>query len=298
MAVMSLDALKARAEAMRRAGASMAEISRAVGRSPSTLHLWAAQGGWRIVDLEVEGLDFFKSAVPSHAPDSLVIPAPPGAARETTDSDSAGARMECAQGCDADGSEFAASAPQKDDRPPDFLVIPAPPGAAGETTEGPSAGARMECPQGWGDSGSEFEECPPQARDRAPSGQDAPPEPVSEANRARGTELSPLEAAKALHHRSAVLGQAGQVRAAEATARLAERILRTEAQLLRIDIANPEPDPEGHDQWPGGAGAELARRFARIRAVHDEFLAQDPDWTPEKTGWASEADRFVFSLYR
>ncbi|WP_421790733.1 helix-turn-helix domain-containing protein [Hyphobacterium sp.] len=255
MAVISLDELKARAEAMRRAGASMAEISRAVGRSPSTLHLWAAQGGWRIVDLEIEGLN----SVPSHAPDSLVIPAPPGAAGETPEGAGAGARMECAQGWGDSGSEFAGLAPQKDDRPP-----------------------------------AAFPACLEKARSDDPDGSE--PQEKS-GSRARGTELSPLDAARALHQRSAELGQAGQIRAAEAAARLAERIIRTEAQLLRIDIANPEPDPDGQEEWPGGARAELARRFARIRELQAEQLAQDPDWTPEASGAASEADRFVFSLF-
>lgn len=241
-----LDQLKARAEQMRREGASMAEIARAVQRSVSTVHGWAAQGGWRIVELEAEGF-----------------------------------------------------APPKGDRPLDSSGIPAPPGAALETTEGAGAGARMEWAQGCGVSGSDVTGETPPARDCAPSGHDAPPEPASTASWARGKTdaepLSPLEAAKALHKRSAELGQVGQIRAAEAAARLAERILRTEAQLVRADAAHRKPDPERHEDGPGGAKAELERRFERFRKMHLEKLAEDPDWTPARTS-ASRAERFVFSL--
>ncbi len=48
------EALEARAKAMRRAGASMAEIERETGVPAPTLHQWAARGGWRLCDLEDE----------------------------------------------------------------------------------------------------------------------------------------------------------------------------------------------------------------------------------------------------
>ena len=61
--------LKARAEQMRRDGVPVHEVARAVGRSPSTIYGWAAQGGWRVEDLEAEGFR-----------ESPAVPAPPGAA--------------------------------------------------------------------------------------------------------------------------------------------------------------------------------------------------------------------------
>ncbi|WP_394692521.1 hypothetical protein [Hyphobacterium sp.] len=60
-----LPTLKARAEAMRRAGATMAEIAEAVGRSPSTLHQWAAAGGWRLAEIEREG--WMNAVIPGRA---------------------------------------------------------------------------------------------------------------------------------------------------------------------------------------------------------------------------------------
>ena len=54
--------LEARAKAMRREGASMAEIERETGVPAPTLHQWAARGKWRLCDLEGES---FLSSGPS-----------------------------------------------------------------------------------------------------------------------------------------------------------------------------------------------------------------------------------------
>ena len=159
----------------------MAEIAREVGRSPSTLHQWAAAGGWRIVELEAEGF------------------APP--------------KRDCA----------------------------------------PAA-----CPA-----------CPDKARSEGPDG----PEHQEE----MAAPLSPLDAAKALHQKSADLASAGQVRAAEAAARLADRILRTEFHLSRIagptDASQEEKDAQ-EDAGMNDARAELWDRFNKIRKA--KGLSVDP----------------------
>ncbi|WP_420433686.1 helix-turn-helix domain-containing protein [Hyphobacterium sp.] len=200
----TLDELKTRAEQMRREGASMAEIARAVGRSVSTIHVWAAQGGWRIAEIE-------------------------------------------------------------------------------EISLSPSQGERM------GGEAIQVRGCSTASADPLTSILSPKGERQNNAE-----PLCPLEAARALQQRAAWLGQAGQIRAAEAAARLAERILRTEAQLNRLDDTRSRSHPERHEEWPGGARAELARRFARFRTMHDAERARDPEWTP-RSG-ASQAEKHVFAL--
>jgi hypothetical protein len=107
--------------------------------------------------------------------------------------------------------------------------------------------------------------------------------------------LSPLDAARALQQRAAWLGQAGQIRAAEAAARLAERILRTETVLMRLDGASPASDADAEARANEDAHAELKRRFERFRMMHLEALDKDPGWTPDRRG-ASQAEKFVFAL--
>lgn len=155
----------------------MAEIAREVGRAPSTLHGWAAAGGWRLAEIEVFSL------------------APLQGEREEGDSPRV-------RGCGA----------AADDPLTSILS--------------PSEGERRN--------------------DAAP--------------------LSPLEAARALHQKSADLASAGQVRAAEAAARLADRILRTEYHLTRIG-GPPEKSEAERAQETEALRAEIGRRFDRLRAA-------------------------------
>ncbi|MEE2526414.1 hypothetical protein V0U79_08550 [Hyphobacterium sp. HN65] len=206
MAPSNLSELKARAEALRREGASMAEVARAVGRSPSTVYGWAAQGGWRLE--EIEGEVFSDAPAPPGRRSSL-IPGEPETLRTRT----------CA----------------------------------------------LPFPEREGDGPEHQQE------------HFAPLAATRHSPRERGEKdfispgLTPLEAAKALHQRSAELGAAGQIRAAEAAARLAERILRTEVQLLRAGLSDPgpDPDPEGFNEYEGGYRAELERRLNKLRAVKE-----------------------------
>ncbi len=64
-------ALEARARALRRDGASMAEIERETGVPAPTLHQWAARGKWRLCDLEEELDKDRLSASPSPAGEGL-----------------------------------------------------------------------------------------------------------------------------------------------------------------------------------------------------------------------------------
>ncbi|MBI1236919.1 MAG: hypothetical protein GC188_09585 [Alphaproteobacteria bacterium] len=180
-----LPALKARAEQMRRAGVPVHEVARAVGRAPSTIYDWAAQGGWRVEDLEAEGV-----------------------------------------GC--------------------------PPPCTGEVAAKPAEGADAHAPLG-----------PSDHSPRKQGETDIQP------------DLTPLEAAKQLHQRSADLAAAGQIRPAEAAARLADRILRTEYLLGRVGgAAAPEP-PEADAE---DIRAELAERFRRVtQHYHERRAAGDPD---------------------
>lgn len=180
-----LPALKARAEQMRRAGVLVHDIASAVGRTPSTIYEWAAQGNWRVEDLESEigGLD-------AEHPEGVTL---------------------------RNGSRVHASGAPRDD---------------GNDTAAANT-----------------------------------PEP-----------LTPLEAAKQLHQRSADLAAAGQIRPAEAAARLADRILRTEYHLTRID---GPPGPETPAEEPEMVKAELADRFRRI-SRHYHRLKADGDPEPEK----------------
>jgi hypothetical protein len=200
----SLDELKTRAEQMRREGASMAEIARAVRRSVSTIYGWAAQGGWRIAEIE-------------------------------------------------------------------------------EISLSPSQGERM------GGEAVQVRGCSTVSADPLTSILSPKGERQNNAE-----PLSPLDAARALQQRAAQLGQAGQIRAAEAAARLAERILRTEAVLIRLDAAHPASDAEARDRANAEAFAELKRRFERFRMMHLEELSKDPGWTPRRG--ASKAELFVFAL--
>ena len=193
--------LKARAEQMRRDGVPVHEVARAVGRSPSTIYGWAAQGGWRVEDLEAEGFR-----------ESPAVPAPPGAA------------------------------------------FPLPlMGRVGD----PSGSA------GWGDGNN--------AANPHPT-----PTPPHEGEGKHSTEpLTPLEAARQLHQRSADLAAAGQIRPAEAAARLADRILRTEYLLGRVGGAAAPETPEADAE---DIRAELAERFRRvIQHYHERRAAGDPD---------------------
>jgi hypothetical protein len=184
MADPDLIQLKARAEAMRRQGATMAEIGRVVGRAASTLHGWAAAGGWRLAEIEREGLENFCDAPAHPGRRSSLIPGEPETLR--------------------------------------------------------ARGRACPFPDREGDG------CQPEtAIDR---------------------NLTPLEAAKALHRRSAELAAAGEVRAAEAAARLAERILRTEYHLTRIG-GPPERTEEEKAREVAELRAELNRRFDRLRAA-------------------------------
>jgi len=180
--------LKARAEQMRRDGVPVHEVARAVGRSSSTIYGWAAQGGWRVEDLEGEvgALDASSS----------------GRAKRGT-----GGPRDC---------------PGKPDEDAGL-------NAGGETPQTPAP-------------------------------------------------LSPLEAAKALHQRSADLAAAGQIRPAEAAARLADRILRTEYLLGRVGGAAAPEQPEADAE---DIRAKLAHRFHRI-SKHYHQLKADGDPHPEQ----------------
>jgi hypothetical protein len=92
------------------------------------------------------------------------------------------------------------------------------------------------------------------------------------------TARSPLETVRQLHQRSADLAAAGQIRPAEAAARLADRILRTEYLLGRVGGA-PAPEPPKPD--PDEIRAKLAERFHRISKHYHQMKADgDPD--PER----------------
>ena len=181
MTTPDLPTLKARAEQMRRAGATMAEIAEAVGRAPSTLHGWAAAGGWRLAEIEREGLD-------------------------------------------------------------------CPPLFTGEVSAKLTEGACGIAPLG-------------------PS--DHSPRTQGETDH---SPLSALEAAKALQQRAAQLATAGQIRAAEAAARLADRLLRTEFHLARL--APPEKPRESPEEI-ARMRAEIKRRLDRIRETR--HLTDAPD---------------------
>jgi transposase-like protein len=172
MTTPDLPTLKARAEQMRRAGATMAEIAREVGRAPSTLHGWAAAGGWRLAEIEELAL-----------------------------SPSQGERM---------GGEAVQ--------------------VRGCSTAGADPLTSILSPRGERENSA------------------AP--------------LSALEAAKALQQRAAQLATAGQIRAAEAAARLADRLLRTEFHLARL---TPPEKPRESPEEIARMRAEIKRRLDRIR---------------------------------
>ena len=90
-------------------------------------------------------------------------------------------------------------------------------------------------------------------------------------------DLTPLDAAKALQQRAAALGAAGEIRAAEAAARLADRILRTEYWLGRVKPADTPPPTEAEIQ---ALRAEIGHRLDRLRGVQAEALeaARDTPW--------------------
>jgi hypothetical protein len=194
MADPDLPLLKARAEAMRRAGATMAEIARVVGRAPSTLHQWAAAGGWRLAEIETAGL--VDGAANQNNPDSQDV--------------------------------FLG--------PISPTLNKAGPGQSMAPEDGPQ-GQALGSGAMWA---------------------------------VRASPLTPLEAAKALHQRSGQLAAAGEVRAAEAAARLAERILRTEYHLTRI-AGPPEKSAAERAQEVAEIRAEIERRLDRIRAARAEW---------------------------
>lgn len=173
---------------MRREGVPVHEVARAVGRSPSTIYGWAAQGGWRVEDLEAEGIS---QASPS--------------------------------------SSGLTGGPR--DRPVPRRARP-------DEDAGLNAGEKTDLQ----------------------------------------TARSPLETVRQLHQRSADLAAAGQIRPAEAAARLADRILRTEYLLGRVGGA-PAPEPPKRD--PDEIRAKLAERFHRISKHYHQMKADgDPD--PER----------------
>ena len=208
----------------------MAEIAREVGRAPSTLHGWAAAGGWRLEEIEMEGF-----------------------------------------------------APQKRDRA--SAACPASPDKArSEGPDGPEhqeedfSGARIEGSQGWGVGGSETDFPRVRAQCDAAKVRLAALLAPFDAKRRKASDLTPLAAARALHQKSADLASAGQVRAAEAAARLADRILRTEFHLSRIagptDASQEEKDAQ-EDAGMNDARAELWDRFNKIRKA--KGLSVDPN---------------------
>jgi hypothetical protein len=78
-----------------------------------------------------------------------------------------------------------------------------------------------------------------------------------------------------LHQRSADLAAAGQIRPAEAAARLADRILRTEYLLGRVGGAAAPETPEADAE---DIRAELEERFRRVtQHYHERRAAGDPD---------------------
>ena len=171
----------------------MAEIAREVGRSPSTLHQWAAAGGWRIVELEAEGFASLSDAPAHPGRRSSLVPDKPETLR-----------------------------------------------------------ARSRA-------------CPFPDRE----GDGSQPETES------ACDLTPLEAAKALHQRSADLASAGQIRAAEDAARLADRILRTEYHLGRVGGPPVSIPPE---DGANEINAALTDRIRRINRVYQERKAAgDPE---------------------
>lgn len=204
--------LRARAEQMRREGVPVHEVARAVGRSPSTIYGWAAQGGWRVEDLEAEG-----GALDAGHPG--VIPPVPAKAGSLRDSARSGTHAET------------------------FLMDP-------RVREDRRNGSRVHASGAPQDDGNDITAADTAAR-------------------------SPLETVRQLHQRSADLAAAGQIRPAEAAARLADRILRTEYLLGRVGGA-PAPEPQKPD--PDDIRAKLAERFHRISKHYHQMKADgDPD---------------------